>query len=67
MNLSQRLFSIVVGVGSAAAIVASASSAKAAIFTVNGTNYDITTKTGTFNSLSSEPERVLLVRFKNFS
>jgi len=28
--------------------------AQAAIFTVNGTNYDITTKTGTYSSLSSQ-------------
>ncbi|MBD2667306.1 hypothetical protein [Richelia sinica] len=54
MNIYQRCLSFVVGMGSAVAIVTTASSAKAAIFTVNGTDYDLTTKTGSFNSLSSE-------------
>ncbi|TAF09216.1 MAG: hypothetical protein EAZ77_05785 [Nostocales cyanobacterium] len=49
-----RIGAFLAGVGSAAAIVASASTANAATFTVNGTDYDITTVTGSYNSLSSQ-------------
>ncbi|MFM7408225.1 MAG: hypothetical protein ACKO3K_16605 [Cuspidothrix sp.] len=52
LNLN-RISAFFVGVGSAAAILAGASAANAATFTVNGTDYDVTTVSGIFNSDSS--------------
>jgi hypothetical protein len=49
LNLN-RIGAFFVGVGSAAAILASAAAANAATFTVNGTDYDVTTVSGNFIS-----------------
>jgi hypothetical protein len=48
-----RLLPLVVG-SAAAGVLASMSPAKALVFNVGGTNYDITTVTGTYTSLSTQ-------------
>ncbi|WP_413171632.1 hypothetical protein [Anabaena azotica] len=52
MKLS-RILPLVVGTAAAGILASSASPAQALVFNVGGTNYDVTTVTGTYNDLAT--------------